>query len=102
VSHRAPFFLGILGWALATAGRKDEARSVLDELRARPSESPTSVSEAWLLGALGEMDDAFAMLARAEDEYQGMVSYTGLPGFDPLRADPRFAALLERLQLPAG
>ncbi len=100
VSHRAPFFLGVLGWALATAGRKDEARKILEELRARPAASPTAVSEAWLLGALGEIDEAFDVLARAEEEHQGLLCYTGLPGFDPLRADPRFAALLGRLGLP--
>jgi serine/threonine-protein kinase len=102
VAHRAPFFLGVLGWALATEGRKDEARKILGELRARPAGSPTAVSEAWLLGALGEIDDAFDVLARAEEEHQGLVSYTGLPGFDSLRADPRFGALLERLGLPPG
>jgi hypothetical protein len=57
-------------------------------------------SEAWLLGALGEIDDAFDVLARAEEEHQGILCYTGLPGFDSLRADPRFGALLERLELP--
>jgi hypothetical protein len=72
---------------------------VLDELRARPAGSPTVVSEAWLLGALGEKDDAFDVLARAEEEYQGLLAYTGLPGFDPLRGDSRFAALLERMEL---
>jgi TolB-like protein/Flp pilus assembly protein TadD len=102
VSHRAPFFLGVLGWALATAGRKDEARKILEELRARPAGSPTAVSEAWLLGALGEIDAAFDVLARAEEEHQGLLSYTGLPGFDPLRADPRFGALLGRLGLPSS
>jgi len=95
----APFFLGILGWALASAGRESEARSILAELRGRPSESPTVVSEAWLLGALGEIDDAFDVLARAEEEYQGLVSYTGLPGFDSLRSDARFDALMRRLDL---
>jgi TolB-like protein/Flp pilus assembly protein TadD len=99
VAYRAPFFLGVLGWALATAGRKEEARKILEELRARPADSPTAVSEAWLLGALGEIDDAFDVLARAEEEYQGLLCYTGLPGFDSLRADPRFAALMRRLEL---
>jgi tetratricopeptide (TPR) repeat protein len=102
VSRRAPFFLGVLGWALATAGRRDEARKILEELRACPPGSPTVVSEAWMLGALGDIDEAFGVLARAEEELQGLVSYTGLPGFDPLRGDPRFRALLERLELPRG
>ena len=99
VMRRAPVSLGLLGWALASAGRRDEARTLLEELRARPTGSPTLVIEAWLLGALGEVDEAFEVLGRAEAEYQGMVSYTGLPGFDSLRADPRFKALQERLEL---
>jgi TolB-like protein/Tfp pilus assembly protein PilF len=98
VSRRAPMFLGILGWALAVAGRNDEARAILEELQARPPGSPTVASEAWLLGALGQIDDAFGVLARAEEECQGLVSYTGLAGFDSLRSEPRFAALLRRLE----
>ena len=100
LTYRAPFFLGLLGWALAAAGRNGEARTILDELRARPAGSPTVVTEAWLLGALGEVDAAFGVLARAEDECQGLLYYTGLPGFDSLRSDARFAALLRRLGLP--
>ncbi|MFI5185018.1 MAG: tetratricopeptide repeat protein, partial [Vicinamibacteria bacterium] len=99
VSHRAASFVGLLGWALATAGRKDEARTLLEELRRRPTAAPTIVSEGWLLGALGETDAAFEVLARAENEYQAFLYFTGYPGFDPLRTDPRFAALLERLGL---
>ena len=99
ITHRAPYFLGTLGWALATAGRTDEARAILEEMRVRPAASPTTVSEAWLLGALGETDAAFEALARAEAEYQATLYYTGLPGFDSLRADGRFSALLGRLGL---
>ena len=99
LSRRGAFFLGTLGWALATAGRNGEARAILEELRARPPASPTVVSEAWLLGALGDVDEAFDLLERAEDEYQAMLYYTGFPGFDPLRDDSRFAALLTRLEL---
>src|SRR5205085_606301 len=102
VTHRAPYFLGVLGWALASAGRQGDARRLLDELRARPATAPTAVSEAWLLGALGEIDAAFAVLARAEEENQGLLYYTGMPGFDPLREDRRFTALLQRLELSSG
>jgi hypothetical protein len=57
-------------------------------------------SEAWRVGALGKVDDAFDVLARAEEEHQGLLCYAGLPPFDPLRSDARFAALLRRLGLP--
>jgi serine/threonine-protein kinase len=100
ISHRSAHFLGTLGWALATAGRTAEARAILEELRARPPSAPAVVSEAWLLGVLGELDAAFEVVARAEEEYLAFLYFTGLPGFDPLRADPRFRALLEKLELP--
>ena len=102
VTRRAPHFVGVLGWALAVAGRVDDATAVLRELRARPPAAPTVVAEGWLLGALGDMDAAFDVLARAEDEQQALLYYTGLPAFDALRADPRFDALLVKLDLPPG
>ena len=98
-SHRAGFIGGALGWALAKAGRIDEARGVLDKLRARPEPAPAVVSEAWLLAVLGERDAAFRVLERAETECQAFLGLIGLPGFDSLRADPRFAPLVERLGL---
>jgi TolB-like protein/Tfp pilus assembly protein PilF len=102
LSRRAPFFLGLLGWALGSAGRSAEARSALEELRAQPEASRSCVPEAWVLATLGETDAAFARLELAEAEYQAFLYFTGLPAFDPLRADARFAAMLERLGLPAA
>jgi TolB-like protein/Tfp pilus assembly protein PilF len=100
VAHRGGDFVGLLGWALATAGREDEARTLLEELRTRPAEAPQIVSEGWLLGALGEIDAAFVVFKRAEEKNQLWLYYTGVPGFDPVRTDPRFAALVQRLGLP--
>jgi TolB-like protein/cytochrome c-type biogenesis protein CcmH/NrfG len=102
LSHGGPHMVGLLGWALATAGRKDEARAQLEELRARPAGAPAVVSEGWLLGALGEIDAAFEVFARAEDEYQGWLVCSRLPGFDLFRSDPRFTAMLSRLGLPVS
>ena len=100
LSRRAPFFLGLLGWALGSAGRSGEARSTLEELRAQPTASRSYVPEAWVLATLGETDAAFSRLENAEAEYQAFLYFTGLPAFDPLRADARFRALLARLELP--
>ena len=101
-SHRGGFIHGALGWALAATGRTDEARGVLSEIQARPPGAPAVVSEAWVLSVLGEQDAAFRVLERAEAERQPALAFTGMPGFDTLRADPRFAALLTRMGLPAA
>ena len=58
------------------------------------------MAEAWLLAALGEADGAWAILDRAAQVCQPSLSLVGLPGFDPLRADSRLAAMLGRLGLP--
>lgn len=100
-SHRGGFIHGILGWALAVGGRKEEARVVLRDLRARPVPATAIVSEAWLLAALGETNAAWEGLERAERDGQLFLAQVGLPGFDSFRADARFAALLRRLRLPS-
>jgi serine/threonine protein kinase len=99
VTHRSAHFVAVLGWAFATAGRIEEANALLRELRERPAAAPTVVAQGWLLGALGEADAAFSLLARAEDEQQALLYYVGLPTFDALRDDPRFSALLARLEM---
>ena len=101
-SHRGGFIHALLGWAFAVAGREDQARAVLAELRMGGAQPSENVAEAWLLAALGEADGAWAILERVEQTCQQTLLLAGMPGFDPLRADPRFAAMLERLGLPAS
>ncbi len=49
--------------------------------------------------AIGNTDRAFELLNRAIDERSLVASWLRLPRFDPLRADPRFKALFDRLGL---
>ena len=98
-AHRGGFLHGMLGWALAVAGRRDEAMEIIEELRSRPDTAPTLVSEAWVWAACGKPDEAFRVLDRATEELQTMVAMTKLPGFDLLRTDPRFDDLLGKLGL---
>jgi tetratricopeptide (TPR) repeat protein len=91
------FIHDMLGWALAAGGRAEEARHILEERRAQPGPSGGTLGEVWLLAALGELDEAFALLDRVADQTNVFVLMTGLPGFDPMRSDPRFAAFLQRM-----
>jgi serine/threonine-protein kinase len=101
LSNRGAFLHGTLGWALAEAGRVDDANVVLAALRTRPAPAATALPEAWMLSALGDRDGAWQVLERTCDEKQLLVPFTGLPGFDRLRSDSRFAALMRRLELSA-
>ena len=98
-TQRGGHYHAVLGWALAAAGRVEEAKSVLHALRTRPRPAPPIVAEAWLLASLGESGAAFEVLERAAAESQAVMAFPGMPGFDPLRGDPRFAVVMEKLGL---
>jgi non-specific serine/threonine protein kinase len=99
-SRRGGYILGLLGWGLAAAGRREEAQAILDELQTRAEPAPTVVPEAWARAALGDIEGAWRILERGEKECQGILYFAGMPPFDPMRADPRFDEMLERLGLP--
>ena len=99
LSGDSPDELASLGYAYALAGKKREARAVIEELKERSKRryiSPTII--AFIYGGLGEKDEAFAWL---EKSYSGrdfiLVLLSVDPSFDPLRSDPRFAELVRRV-----
>jgi TolB-like protein/Tfp pilus assembly protein PilF len=97
----APLVQGWLGLALAQSGNAAEARTLYERLRAIAAHAyvPASVF-AWIHLGLGEIDQAFTWLERAIDERDPMmVPIKSYPFFDPLRDDPRFAALLRKMNL---
>ena len=94
-----PFSLTLLGWVLGLAGRRQEAVSILGDLGRR--EYCSGVYMAMLNAGLGEHEQTISWLQKAAEERDGMLSYLGTwLGFDPLRADPRFQALLRRMHFP--
>jgi TolB-like protein/tetratricopeptide (TPR) repeat protein len=101
LSGNSPTVLVWLGLALAQGGRATEARALLHHLHAMATQAyvpPTGF--AWIYLGLGEIDEAFVWMDRAIDARDPMMvpikSYAFL---DPLRADPRFAALLRKMNL---
>jgi Tfp pilus assembly protein PilF len=99
-----PFSLGDLGYGLAVAGERAEAEALKAELVARRAKSyfPAFAIAAIEMG-LGHHEAALDWLERAAEE-RNMGFY--LPSveqiYDPVRAHPRFRALMTRARLPAG
>ena len=95
--------LGWLGMSLALGGEAAEARTFLarlDERAARAYVPPTSF--AWIHLGLREIDSAFEWLERAIDARdQFIMPIKSYWFFDPIRSDPRFAALLHKMRLDA-
>lgn len=91
----APAFLG---YALARAGRRDEAMAVLSDLRAGRRFSHGAFGIAVVYTGLRDYDQAFAWLDKAVDE-SSVNRDLMLPMFEDLHRDPRFERLRSRLWL---
>jgi TolB-like protein/tetratricopeptide (TPR) repeat protein len=94
-----PNYLASLARSYALAGKTSEARRVLNGLLKSPEPvSPFFI--ALVYTALGEKDAAFEWLNKAVTERSGSVRYLKIePRLDPLRSDPRFDSLLQRVGL---
>ena len=90
------------GLILAMAGRAEEAKTILNDLKKQPRlDSMALLSLADIYSVLGEKDEAFESLERAYQERVSMMIFLGVcPTFDNIRSDSRFADLLRRMGLP--
>lgn len=93
--------LPLEAYAQAKAGHRDAALAIVRDLEkraARESISPSNIALAYT--ALGDHDRAFAWLERGFQERLFLVrTAAALPGFEPLRKDPRYADLMRRMGL---
>jgi len=99
---REPFVVSKLAWAYGLAGKKNEAIKLIDELNemARHRYVAPSLFVNPYLG-LGDKDKALTWLEKGCEEHdQGLrflkVNWT----WDPLRSEPRFQAVLRRMNFP--
>jgi tetratricopeptide (TPR) repeat protein len=89
----------VLGAACARAGDTNRARAILAGLRGR-TEHVSPGELAILLAALGEREQALTSLESAFRERDPHLQQLRVdPGFDPLRDEPRFRELLQRIGL---
>jgi tetratricopeptide (TPR) repeat protein len=100
-SGDGPYSLGHLGYAYARAGKVDAAQRTISRLEEDVRKDGIGRYEIALVYAgLGRRQDAFKWL---EDAYRvhdvGLVYLKVDPCLDPLRSDPRFTDLLQRIGL---
>lgn len=90
-----------LGFALARAGKRDEAEALLHELEAASrSDYISPVALSTIHFGLGRLDDALDWAERAYEERRGWLAYLKVnPMFDPVRGDPRYEALVQKMRL---
>lgn len=101
LSGGVPFTLGFLAYAYGRAGRRSAAASLLEEAQAMAAKAylPPSALALGYVG-LGDWDAAFGWWSQALEVRDPLiVPIKSYPFFDPVRDDPRFRALLRRMNL---
>jgi len=93
--------LAALGWGYAVAGRKPEARKILEDLlERRKTETIKPYLLAKLYCGLGDLDHAFLWLNKAVLEKDvHLLSIKTDETLDNLRGDPRYTDILHQMKL---
>jgi TolB-like protein/DNA-binding winged helix-turn-helix (wHTH) protein/cytochrome c-type biogenesis protein CcmH/NrfG len=94
--------LAVLASIYGLQGRKDEAEALIKKLKEAAEHRYVSgffFAEAYV--GLGQRDQAITWLERAYEEHdEWMVFANSYPGLDRLRSEPRFQALMRRMNFP--
>jgi eukaryotic-like serine/threonine-protein kinase len=92
-SPDAQIYLAI---AYANNGEHDKARGILNRLETG-KEYVSPMGLAAIYAAVGEKDQAFALLEKAYSAHDQQLIWLGGPELAPLRSDPRFRDLVRRV-----
>jgi serine/threonine protein kinase/tetratricopeptide (TPR) repeat protein len=88
------------GWA--EGGYTEAMRRAAAALETRNKTSfvlPTDIATVWV--EAGEHDKALGWLERGFEIHDPAMPYVGVPYYDPVRSDPRFQAIVAKMNLPA-
>ena len=87
-----------IGFMLAVSGRTTEALRILPEVKSQGL-APTQL--AVIYSGLGDKDRAFELLEQGYRQHAGSLILLKVhPVYDPLRSDPRFKLLTQKVGLP--
>jgi TolB-like protein/tetratricopeptide (TPR) repeat protein len=98
---RQPVVVANLAWVYGLAGRKHEARKLIDELNEIARHryvAPALFVNAYL--GLGDKETALTWMERGIEEHDQWFLLKVDHKLDPLRSEPRFQALLRRMNFP--
>jgi len=102
LSGEGTLALAMLGHGLGSAGRKEDARKILDRLleRSKTNYVP-SYWVAVVYNGFKEKNQVMTWLRRAYDERSSWLVWSNVePRFDWLRDDPEFSALMKAMKFP--
>jgi tetratricopeptide (TPR) repeat protein len=89
-----PFYLARLGNARAQAGDIAGAKKILAEL---PADDP--INAAYVYAGLGDREKSISLLNEAFRRHTFLLDAGHRVELDPIRSDPRFIELLQRIHL---
>lgn len=91
--------VGVAAYALARAGRIDEAKAMLQKAQSEPGKRPTQRGMvAAALDAAGEREKAVSVLRAAVDDHDlWLAHYASAAPYDGLRKDPRVQVLFSKM-----
>ena len=103
-SAEVPYTIGLLGNALALAGRRDEALERLASLEVRAlSQYVPPLAMAFIHAGLDQRREAFSLMEQSYEIREPWLSQSLSVNatLNPLRSDPRFQDFRRRINLPA-
>jgi TolB-like protein/Tfp pilus assembly protein PilF/predicted Ser/Thr protein kinase len=98
-----PEYMASLGFACAKVGKRSEASKILGDLQEFSKRRYVSpLSRAGIFSALsGKKDEVLEALEKGYEDHDGYMRLLRVnPLLDPFRSDPRFQALLRRMNFP--